>query len=404
MEYRFAKRMELLRASEIREILKITANPDIISFAGGLPAPEHFPLEEARTAMDHVLREEGCKALQYSTTEGDMRLREWIAARMNQHLHTRVTAGEIMITSGSQQGLDLSGRIFIDEGDAILCESPTYLGAIQAFRSYLPRFDEIPVDDEGMLPEALTARLARPPVPKLIYVVPDFQNPSGRCWSLERRRLLLSLAEEHGIPIIEDSPYHEIRFTGTPLPSLKSMDRLGLVVFLGTFSKIFCPGLRIGWLASPPAFFEKYVMCKQGADLHTSTISQAQLVHYFKLFDLDENLAKVRETYRRRREVMLASLETEMPAGVRFTRPEGGLFIWVEMPEGINARDVLLRCLQAGVAFVPGGAFFPNGGHENTMRLNFSNMPEPRIQEGIRRLGTVLREMLGSSTAAAGPA
>ncbi|HUK14483.1 MAG TPA: PLP-dependent aminotransferase family protein [Thermoanaerobaculaceae bacterium] len=395
MAVQFAKRMESLKASEIREILKVTQRPEVISFAGGLPAPECFPVDEMREVAARVLSERGRVALQYSTTEGDPALRRAIAERMRDRLAADVPPEEVLITSGSQQGLDLTGKVFLDEGDAVLCESPTYLGAINALQVYRPRFVEVPTDDDGMLPEELDKRLAAEPRAKLAYVIPDFQNPTGRTWSLARRHAFMEIVSRRKLPVVEDNPYGELRFEGTPLPALKAIDPDGLVVFLGTFSKIFCPGLRIGWLAARRRLLEKYVVVKQGADLHTSTLAQMQIAAYVEAYDLDDNVARIREVYRRRRDAMIRAIEAEFPPGVRFTRPHGGLFLWVELPASLNAREVLARCVAENVAFVPGGSFFPNGGHENTFRLNFSNMPEPRIAEGIARLGRVLRELVG---------
>ncbi len=392
-----AKRMEHLRASEIREILKITERPGMISFAGGLPAPEFFPVDEIRAMSERVLAGEGCRAMQYSTTEGDAGLRRWIAGRMRERHGAAVEAGDVMITSGSQQGLDLTGKILLDEGDVVLCESPTYLGAIQALKAYGPRFIEVPTDDDGMIVEELDRLLSETERVKLVYVIPDFQNPSGRTWSEERRRRFMEVASRHRVPVAEDCPYRDIRFEGDDLPTLKSLDTEGLVIFLGTFSKIFCPGLRLGWLAAAPGLFEKFVMVKQGADLHTSTLSQMLLTAYVETYDIDANIARIRECYRARRGVMLDAMDRELPAGVRYTRPSGGLFLWVELPEEINARELLEACLEKEVAFVPGGAFFPNGGHENTLRLNYSNMPEERIVEGIRRLAGAVRDMMDAA-------
>jgi 2-aminoadipate transaminase len=395
MAVEFARRMNHLRASEIREILKVTERPEVISLAGGLPAPEFFPTEELKAVTLKVLEERGRQAMQYSTTEGYPPLRRWIAERMNARLGTHVRPEEVLITSASQQGLDLTGKVFLDEGDEVLCESPTYIGAIGAFRAYGPRFVEVPTDDEGMIITELEKLLLECKRVKLIYVVPDSQNPTGRTWSLARRRAFMDVVSLYHIPIIEDNPYSEVRFEGESLPALKSMDEDGLVVFLGTFSKILSPGMRIGWVAAPPPIFDKYVLVKQGTDLHTSTLAQMQIATYLEMFDLDANLDRAREAYRRRRGAMVRALKREMPRGVRFTRPSGGLFLWVELPETLDAREVLAACLERDVAFVPGTSFFPNGGHENTLRLNFSNMPEDRIEEGIRRMGAVIRELLG---------
>ncbi len=401
MENRFARRMDGLRASEIREILKVTVRPEVISLAGGLPAAELFPVEELKAAARRVLDECGPAAMQYSTTEGHLPLRTWIAQRMNARAGTAVAPQDVLVTTGSQQAIDLTGKLFLDEGDTVLCESPTYLGAINAFRAYEPRFVEVPTDDQGMVPAELERRLDGADRVKLVYVIPDFQNPSGRVWSLERRRRFMEIVRGRGVVVVEDAPYAEVRFEGTPLPTLKSLDTEGCVVFLGTFSKIFCPGFRVGWLSATPSLMEKYVLAKQGADLHTSTLAQMEIATYLSMFDLDANLRRIREVYRARRDAMVRALERELPAGARFTRPQGGLFLWVELPPSVNARELLERCLAQGVAFVPGGSFFPNGGHENTLRLNYSNMPEDRIAEGVRRLGAALREMLTAPSAGA---
>ncbi len=395
MAVRFARRVDELKASEIRELLKLTQRPEVISFAGGLPAPETFPADELARVTAGVLARAGAQALQYSTTEGYPPLREWIVRHMSEKLATAVTPDEVLVTSGSQQGLDLTGKLFLDEGDAVLCESPTYLGAINALRAYQPRFVEVPTDDDGMIPEALEAILAREARARLVYVIPDFQNPTGRTWSLSRRQAFMAIVGRHRIPVLEDCPYGEVRFEGVPLPSLKALDDAGLVIFLGTFSKIFCPGMRIGWVAATPALLEKYVLVKQGADLQTATLAQMQVAAWVAEHDIDANVERSCAIYRARRSAMVRALEREMPPGVHFTRPSGGLFLWVELPEEVSARDLLAACVEHQVAFVPGGSFFPNGGHENTMRLNFSNMPEERIAEGVRRIAAVLREFMG---------
>jgi len=390
----FARRMEGLKASQIRELLKVTQNPETISFAGGLPAPELFPIRELAEVAQLVLREAGCEALQYSTTEGHPALRRMIADRMNSHYGTSVAPEHVLITCGSQQGLDLSGKLFLDDGDVVLCESPTYLGAVQAFNAYRPRYVEVPTDDDGMIVAELERLLEDTPRVKLIYAIPDFQNPTGRTWSLERRRGVAAAARRHGVVIVEDHPYDDLRYEGEPLPPLKVLEPAADIVFLGTFSKIFCPGMRIGWLTGPAHLFEKYVLLKQGVDLHTSTLSQRLLAGYLERYDIEASIVRMRALYRSRRDAMLGAIDEEFPTGVSHTRPRGGLFLWVELPAAINARELLVECAARGVVFVPGGSFFPNGGHENTLRLNFSNMPEERIVEGIRRMGAVLRSCL----------
>lgn len=399
MSTTFAHRMNEVRASDIRELLKLTEKPEVISLAGGLPAPELFPVEELDALAREVFATDGAGALQYATTEGNAGLRARIATLLHERQGIETTPDEIMITCGSQQGLDLTGKVFLDPGDVVLCESPTYLGAISALRVFQPRFVEVETDDEGMLPADLERKLAAEEHAKFIYVIPDFQNPSGRCWSLERRRKLLELAARHRVVVIEDAPYAELRYSGDPVPAIKSMDTHGLVVYLGTFSKTFCPGLRIGWITAPRAIRDKYVLIKQGADLHTSELSQRLIARFFERYDFGARIRKLRDVYRVRRDAMLEAIDLEMPPGVRATRPEGGLFLWLEMPARVDAREVLARCLARDVAFVPGGSFFPNGGHQNTLRLNFSNQTEARIAEGVQRLASVLREVLAEGGA-----
>jgi DNA-binding transcriptional MocR family regulator len=399
MNIQLAKRMQELKASEIREILKVTQQRDMISFAGGLPAAEMFPVAELQEATQEVLRREGSRALQYSTTEGFVNLRWALAVRMNAKRGTCVDTDAILISSGSQQGLDLTGKLFLDEGDAVLCESPTYLGAINAFRVFRPRFVEVPTDDDGMIISELTRLLKKEERIKFIYVVPDFQNPSGRCWSLQRRREFMEIVQRHGMPVIEDAPYSELYFEATNLPALKSFDTRDLVVYLGTFSKILCPGLRLAWLAAAPELIRQYVLLKQGTDLHTSTLAQLQARYLLMRYDLEAHIRRIRSVYRQRRDVMLAAMDRTFPDEVRYTRPGGGMFLWVELPAWANAREVLTRSLEQKVAFVPGGSSFPNGGHENTFRLNFSAMPPERIVEGIERLAKVLRRYLAAKPA-----
>lgn len=394
MDLKFAKRMSYLKASEIREILKVTENQEVISFAGGLPAPELFPIKEIMEVNRIVLEEEGTKALQYTTTEGYAPLREWIAKRMNSRLRTQFDSDNIILTHGSQQALDLSGKVFLDEGDVVLCESPTYLAAISAFRAYGCNFVEVPTDDDGMIPGELEKILEKTQRVKIIYVIPEFQNPTGRTWSVERRESLVKLAMKHEVIVIEDNPYGELRFEGEALPSVKTFDKSGCVLCLGTFSKIFCPGYRIGWVAGDKAIIEKYGLVKQGADLQCNTLAQREIAKYLELYEIDEHIEKIREVYRKRRNVMIKTMEDEFPEGVKFTRPKGGLFAWVELPSHINARDVFEICLKKNVAFVPGGSFFPNGGKENTFRINFSNMPEDRIVEGLKCIAGVLKELI----------
>ncbi len=391
MAVEFASIMSKLGASEIRELLKLTARKEVISFAGGLPAPELFPVEEFMEASRLVMLENGRDALQYSTTEGFPQLRDQIAERMNRKLKTTVGADDILVTNGSQQGLDFSGKVFLDPGDIVICESPSYLGAINAFKSYDPKFIEAPTDEHGMIMEELEKILSENEKVKMIYVIPDFQNPTGRTWPLERRKKFMEIINKYNVVAIEDNPYGELRFEGEILPSLKSMDTKGLVVFLGTFSKTFAPGLRIGWVAAAPEILEKYNVIKQSADLQCSTISQRELAKFIEMYDFDAHVEKIIKVYGQRRDLMLDGIKKHFPEDISVTYPEGGLFMWVTLPEHCNTKDIMVKCLEGNVAYVPGGSFYPNGGVDNTFRLNYSNMNEERIVEGIKRLGDILK-------------
>lgn len=395
---KLAKRMQTVKASEIREILKITENPEIISFAGGLPAPELFPIDDIRRVNDLVLAEAGEKALQYTTSEGYRPLRQWIAQRMNSHLQTNFDEDNILITHGSQQALDLSGKVFLDEGDYVVCESPTYLAAISAYKLYGAKFAPIPCDKDGMDMEALEVVLKGNKQVKFIYVIPDFQNPTGRTWSFERRKQLAALAAQYQIPILEDNPYGELRFEGTFLPAVAHFDKQGYSICMGTFSKTYCPGYRIGWVAASKELLRQYVLVKQSSDLQCNTMAQFAIAKYCTLYNIDDHIEKIRKVYKHRRDLAIQTMQATFPKAVCFNKPEGGLFIWVELPLDVDTREVLKRSLEANVAFVPGGSFFPNGGNENTLRLNFSNMKEDKIVEGLTILGTILHEFIEDDT------
>ena len=394
MEYKFASRMERMKASEIRELLKLTARPDIISFAGGLPAPELFPVKEIAQVSHDLVLKEGQKLLQYATTEGRPTLREKIAKRMTEKYNTPVVADDILITTGSQQCLDFAGKLFLDPGDVVLCESPSYLGALNAFNAYQPVFKEVPTDGEGIIPEELDKILATTPKCKFIYVIPDFQNPTGICWSVERRIKFMEVINKYDLPVFEDNPYGELRYRGESFPTLKSMDTKGLVSFLGTFSKIFCPGLRLGWIAGPHDIVEKFVMIKQSADLHTSNFDQGVADAYMETYDLDAHVKEIVELYGHRRDLILNTMEEEFPAGVEFTRPDGGLFLWVTVPEGVSARKVFDKCIEQKVAAVIGDAFYPNDKTDRSMRVNYSCMPDDKIVEGVKRMAKAIKECM----------
>ena len=397
MAVKYAKRMDLFKKSELGEILKLIEEPDIISFAGGLPASELFPVEEMKKVSVKVLDENGEEALQYSGSQGYLPLRNHIAKRMNEKGKTNVKAEDILVTSGSQQALDFAGNVFLDEGDIVLCESPSYLGALNAFKGYKPEIMEVPTDKEGMMTEELEKMLKENAKVKFIYVIPDFQNPTGITWSLDRRKKFMEVVNKYEIPVIEDNPYGELRYEGEFLPALKSFDTKGLVIYLGTFSKIFCPGYRLGWTCASKDILQKFITCKENSDLQTSTIGQRELSKYIDDYDLDEHVEKIKSTYKKRRDLMLDCMEKEFPEVVSFTHPHGGLFTWVKLPEKLNAQDLMKKCVENKVAYVPGGFFFPEGNKENYFRLNYSSSKEEKIVEGIKRLGDVLKEALNET-------
>jgi len=391
MTHLYSRRASTSNGSEVQKILKVIEKPQIISFAGGLPAPELFPKEEMKQVFAAVFDQFGTQALQYGPTEGYTPLRENIAKHMTA-IGVPSSTDNILITSGSQQALDLLGKIFIDEGDKIIVESPTYLAAISAFGIYFPEYVEVPMDDQGMRMDALEKSLQNNSNVKFIYTVAEFQNPTGRTMSLSRRKKLVELANQYNVYVVEDNPYGELRFQGEKLPPIKSFDTDGRVIYLSTFSKTLAPGLRIAWVDSAPEIINKLVLFKQNADLHTNTISQIAVNTFLNLYDLEAHVQKIRKVYKQRRDLMIETIKAEFPKDITYTNPESGLFLWVELPSQMNAQEILLTCVENNVAFVPGGAFFPNGGNENTFRLNYSNASEENIVEGIKRIAQVLRE------------
>lgn len=400
-DYRYARRTQDMKSSAIRELLKLTQKPDIISFAGGLPAPELFPVREVEEAARVVLEKHGAQALQYSTTEGFLPLREMIC-RHTKRYGLYVTPDNVLITSGSQQALDLLGKILINPGDRILVENPTYLGAIQAWNAYGAQYVTVPGDEYGMRTDALEAALRTGP--KFIYVLPNFQNPTGVTLIKERRQQLIALADRYGVPIIEDDPYGQLRYEGSHIPSVVALDSeyrgnnhatySGNVIYLSTFSKTLAPGLRLAWVVAPPGVIGKLVQAKQGADLHTSTFNQMVGYEVGKGGFIDRHVLEIRKVYGQRRDLMLSLMEELFPVEVHWTRPQGGLFLWVTLPEELDAADVLEKAVERKVAFVPGAPFHPVGGGHNTMRINFSNARPEQIEQGMVRLAETLKEML----------
>jgi 2-aminoadipate transaminase len=391
----YSKNALNMKRSEIRELLKVTRQPDIISFAGGLPGPETFPVKEIEDIACNVLREKGALALQYGPTEGETPLREEIAKWLARE-DSRIKLENVLVTVGSQQGLDIVSRIFLDPKDTIIVELPTYIGGLQAFTMYRAKMIGVPQDDEGMqvdLLEAALQRLARKGrKPKFIYVVPDFQNPSGVTMSLSRRKRLLELAYKYEVPIVEDSPYRALRYRGESVPAVHSLDRENQVMVLGTFSKLLSPGLRLAWIVARAEWMDRMVVAKQGMDLCSPSLTQLIVAEYMSRGLLPKQVEKICALYGKKLEVMLKALEEYMPEGVKWSKPEGGLFLWVKLPRKMSANALFPKAIENKVAYVVGSAFHCNGKGQNTMRLNFSYSSEQQIEEGIKRLAKMIRE------------
>lgn len=395
----FSERAWKMKSSAIREMLKISGKPGVINFAGGLPAPELFPVEEIKEACIKVLEKTGQKALQYSLSMGYPPLRKFLAERLSKK-GTELTEDNILITSGSQQGLDLVGKVFLDEGSFVIVEDPTYVGALQAFIAYHPHYVTVDMDRDGMIIDQVEEAIKKSK-PRFIYAVPNFQNPSGITMSFERRKLLVKLAKGYYIPIIDDNPYGELRYKGEEVPSLKSLGG-DLVVQLGTFSKIISPGIRIGWIAASTEVMVVFEKMKQGTDLHTNTLAQYVIYEYVKAGHLDRHIEKIKESYAKRMKVMLKALEDYFPEEISWTKPEGGLFLWVELPKEVSATELFDKAIQEKVAYVPGKFFFARGDRDNTLRLNFCTMSEKMIEEGIKRLARVFKENIRIKPISAG--
>jgi len=378
--------MTRVQASAIREILKVTERPEVLSFAGGLPAPEAFPADAIARAHAEVLASDAGAALQYGPTEGFGPLRAWVAERMTRK-GLRASPEQVLITAGSQQGIDLVGKTLIDPGDTVLVESPSYLAALQCFSTYEARLEPVETDEEGIRVDALE-RALRTSHPKLIYLVPTFQNPRGTTLPLERRQRIASLAAEHGVTVLEDDPYGELRYRGAPLPPIASLQPGAPVINLGTFSKTLAPGLRLGYAVADERTIRALTIAKQATDLHCGTLAQRAVARLLETFDFDAHLRRIRALYGERLDAMLASIERSLPKGTHWTHPEGGLFVWVRLPDGIDAQELLGEAMRERVAFVPGAPFYPDNPCAETMRLNFSNRPPALIAEGMARLGS----------------
>ncbi|MEH6436922.1 aminotransferase-like domain-containing protein [Massilia sp. DD77] len=389
IQWQFSERAQQLQSSFIREILKITQRPEIISFAGGLPSPATFPVEVMKTAYDKVLTQTGKVALQYGPTDGYGPLREWIADSLSTE-GSRILPEQILMTSGSQQALDLLGKVLIDEGSRVLVETPSYLGALQAFSVYRPEFKSVDTDEHGLVPSSIdaVAKGAR-----LLYSLPNFQNPTGRSLSVERRQELVETCARLGLPLIEDDPYGALSYKGAPMPKMVAMNPDG-VIYMGSFSKVLTPGIRLGYVCAPLPLVRRLELAKQAADLHTAQLTQMVVHEVVKDGFLDQHIPTIRKLYGDQCQVMLDAMAEHFPAGVSWTKPEGGMFIWVTLPKHIDAMKLLDQSLAARVAFVPGAPFYANEPETNTLRLSFVTVPPERIREGIAILGKLITDLM----------
>jgi 2-aminoadipate transaminase len=389
IQWQFSERTQQLKSSAIREILKVTMRPEIISFAGGLPSPETFPVERMRAAYDSVLSRQGKVSLQYGPTDGYAPLREWIADSLSID-GAKIIPDQVLMVSGSQQGLDLLAKTLIDEGSKVLVETPSYLGALQAFSVYQPEFVSVPTDDAGLLPEAVhkVGQGAR-----LLYALPNFQNPTGRSLSIERRISLVDTCAKMGLPLIEDDPYGALSYNGDPLPKMLTMNPNG-VIYMGSFSKVLTPGIRLGYVVAPLPLTRKLEQAKQAADLHTAQLTQMVVHEVIKDGFLTQHIPTIRKLYADQCQAMLAALTEFFPASVGWTKPEGGMFIWITMPKHIDSMQLLDEAIAQNVAFVPGAPFYANAPQQNTLRLSFVTVSPEKIREGIARLGKLIAAKL----------
>lgn len=385
--FRLARRAERMNPSVIREILKVTERPGIISLAGGLPSADTFPVEAMREAAARVLTEAPREALQYAASEGFAPLRDWVATHLNERQGLDISPAQVLLTTGSQQGLDLAAKVLIDEGARVLVETPTYLGALQAFAPYEPQVEGVDSDHEGPVPEAL-ARAAGGA--RFAYLLPNFQNPSGHVYGEARREAIVAVARERGLPLVEDNPYGDLWYD-TPPPRPLAARWLEGVLYLGSFSKVLAPGLRLGYLVAPPALYPKLLQAKQAADLHTSILNQRIVFEVLRTGMLDDHVPTVRARYRRHRDAMQAALEAHLSGLATWVKPSGGMFFWLELKPGFDAMALLPKAVEAGMAYVPGAAFYAQAPRPNTLRLSFVTAPPERIEAGVAMLAQVLR-------------
>lgn len=389
-QFKFSKRVPADGTDAVGAILQAAADPKIISFAGGLPAPELFPVKEMKAAVDKVFEEHGQEAMQYGAAKGVTALREVIQQHVKEKENVDSELDNVLVTTGSEQALDLVGKAFVDPGDTVLVEQPTYLCALDVFRSYGANFASVEMDEDGMKMDALEEALKANPNTKLIYTVPNFQNPTGRTMTEERRKQLAKLAEKYDVYVLEDNPYGEIRFAGQHVPAVKSFDKSGHVFYMSTFSKTLAPGFRLGWLVADKAVVNKLTVLKQSADLHTDNLAQFAVAQFFADNDVDAHVKEISALYGKRKDLMLDGIKKYFPEGVTYTDPEGGMFLWVEVPGVDDTVELFKECLEHDVAFVPGDPFFAGEVQPGAFRLNYSNMKEDQIEVGLKRLGAAL--------------
>ncbi len=389
-QFKYSKRVPADGTDAVGAILQAAADPKIISFAGGLPAPELFPVKEMKAAVDKVFEEHGQEAMQYGAAKGVTALREVIQQHVKEKEDVDSKLDNVLVTTGSEQALDLVGKAFVDPGDTVLVEQPTYLCALDVFRSYGANFASVEMDEDGMKMDALEEALKANPNTKLIYTVPNFQNPTGRTMTEERRKQLAELAEKYDVYVLEDNPYGEIRFAGQHVPAVKSFDKSGHVLYMSTFSKTLAPGFRLGWLVADKAVVNKLTVLKQSADLHTDNLAQFAVAQFFADNDVDAHVKEISALYGKRKDLMLEGIKKYFPEGVKYTDPEGGMFLWVEVPGVDDTVELFKECLEHDVAFVPGDPFFAGEVQPGAFRLNYSNMKEDQIEVGLKRLGAAL--------------
>ncbi|MCC4324817.1 PLP-dependent aminotransferase family protein [Limosilactobacillus reuteri] len=389
-QFKFSKRVPADGTDAVGAILQAAADPKIISFAGGLPAPELFPVKEMKAAVDKVFEEHGQEAMQYGAAKGVTALREVIQQHVKEKENVDSELDNVLVTTGSEQALDLVGKAFVDPGDTVLVEQPTYLCALDVFRSYGANFASVEMDEDGMKMDALEEALKANPNTKLIYTVPNFQNPTGRTMTEERRKQLAKLAEKYDVYVLEDNPYGEIRFAGEHVPAVKAFDKSGHVLYMSTFSKTLAPGFRLGWLVADEDVVNKLTVLKQSADLHTDNLAQFAVAQFFADNDVDAHVKEISALYGKRKDLMLDGIKKYFPEGVTYTDPEGGMFLWVEVPGVDDTVELFKECLEHDVAFVPGDPFFAGEVQPGAFRLNYSNMKEDQIEVGLKRLGAAL--------------